>query len=484
MKIALLWPKGFDPIYVMPISLGYLKSNMPSQHEVRIFDCAIDNLDATSAEFRQKLTHFNPDVVGVSCWSPTYFEAIRMLTTAKFVNPNVVTVIGGAHASSYPERTMDSGVVDYLFKGESELSFPVFIAELEKEKPDWTKVLGLAYRDASGVIQHNEMERADDLDQIKIPDYDAMQLERYIVAGYRFNTSHKRNAPIWITRGCPYRCGFCSAPFQNGKPIRAHSVEYMEKWVRYLVEEKNIKMMNIIDDNFTFHVPYAKEFCEKMISLGIKDLHFGTPNGIRAQQSDAELFRMMKKAGWENVVVAPESGSERTLARMQKDLKPSVIVKKVKEIKDAGLKVHGFFIVGYPGETLEDIRETEVFLRKCKFNMVFINNFQPLPGTPIYDELVASGEIEDGLLPKNYSNGERVYTPPTLKDFNFPRYVLVNYLYVMLSDLSNVAYMLKLISPQMILKKVFLNLKNMLYTAPVHINFQKNQPPMQSRPAA
>ena len=258
------------------------------------------------------------------------------------------------------------------------------------------------------------------LDEIKIPDYEAMRLEEYIENGYRFNTRHKRNAPIWVTRGCPYRCGFCSAPFQNGKPVRVHSIEYMIEWIKLLYYEKDIKLMNIIDDNFTFHVKYAKEFCRAMIDLGIKDLHFSTPNGIRAQRSDPELFSLMKQAGWENVVVAPESGSVATLARMKKDQDPEVILQKIRDIREVGLKVHGFFIVGYPGESIEDLKITQDYMRRCKFNMVFINNFQPLPGTPIYDELVDLGKIEDGLMPKNYSDGERVYTPEGLKNFNFP----------------------------------------------------------------
>jgi radical SAM superfamily enzyme YgiQ (UPF0313 family) len=462
MRIALVWPNGFDAIYVIPISLGYLKSNLPASHEVEIFDCTLSDLNAESDEFKKKLKHFDPDVVGVSCWSPTFHEAVRVLQVAKSLNPEVTTVIGGAHPSSYADKTMDYDVIDYLFSGESELSFPVFIDELQKDDPDWSQVAGLVYRNpGDGTLQKNPMQREKEhLDEIQIPDYDAMHLEQYIDGGYRFNTRYKRNAPIWVTRGCPYRCGFCSAPFQNGKPVRSHSVDYMIKWVKYLYYDKDIKLMNIIDDNFTFHVKYAKKFCRAMIDLGIKDLRFSTPNGIRAQRADPELFRLMKQAGWENIVVAPESGSPSTLDRMQKDQDPEVIIQKIREIREAGLKVHGFFIIGYPGETIEDIRITQNFMRKCRFNMVFINNFQPLPGTPIYDELVKAGEIEDGLLPKNYSDGERVYTPDELKNFNFPYYVLKNYLYIMLAEPSNIFYMLRLISPKMVVKKVLVNTRN------------------------
>jgi len=462
MKIVLVWPKGFDSIYVMPIPLGYLASNMPSNHEVKIFDCSINNISANTPEFKNLLTEFAPRVVGVSCWSSTYPEAIRVIEAAKSIDPNVVTVIGGAHATSYPNRTMDNKSVDFLFRGESELYFPIFLEELEKNTHDWGKVKGLAYRTSDGALVKNEIHIEKELDKIKIPDYDIIGLEQYIKSGYRLHTKYKRNAPIWLTRGCPYRCGFCSAPLQNGKLVRTHSIEYIVEWVKYMYYERGIKLINIIDDNFTFHVKWAKEFCKAMIDLNIKDLHFSTPNGIRVQRSDSELFGLMKQAGWEHLVIAPESGSPKTLNRMCKDLNLDIIVKKVQEIRDAGLKAQGFFILGYPGETIEDIKMTEQFARKSKFNMVYFNNFQPLPGTPIYNELVESQEIEDGLLPaKSYSSGERVYTPKELKDFNFPLFVLKNYLYMIVRKPSSIFYMLLMFSPIMLISKFFSNLKNM-----------------------
>tara|TARA_Y100000031_G_C8214843_1_gene382841 strand:- start:867 stop:1640 length:774 start_codon:yes stop_codon:yes gene_type:complete len=236
----------------------------------------------------------------------------------------------------------------------------------------------------------------------------------------------------------------------------------MVDWVKYLYHEKGIRMINIIDDNFTFHMDYAKEFCNEMIKLNLPDLRFGTPNGIRLQRTDTELLSLMKLAGWENLIVAPESGSKETLKRMRKDLDPDIIPDKVQEIKDAGLKVHGFFIIGYPGETPEDLQKTVDLIRKCKFNFFFLNNFQPLPGTPIYDELVAEGKIEEGLLPKNYSGGERVYVPEALEDFNFPRFVLKEYGVLALTDPLNIPYMFKLVSPGLIAKKVYSNMKNMI----------------------
>jgi radical SAM superfamily enzyme YgiQ (UPF0313 family) len=174
------------------------------------------------------------------------------------------------------------------------------------------------------------------------------------------------------------------------------------------------------------------------------------------------LLGLMKQAGWEFVCIAPESGSRRTLKRMHKDVDIEIFPPKAAEIKAAGLKVHGFFIVGYPGETEEDIAETSKLMRECKLNLMFISNFQPLPGTPIYDELVQAGEIPNGLLPRNYSDGERVYTPAALKNFNFPFFVLKEYLWQAISQPTNIPYMLRVISPRMIVTKLWVNFRNLM----------------------
>ncbi len=466
MKIALIWPYGFDTTYTLPLSLGYLKSNAKDQkHQIQIFDCALKGIKAGSEAFKRILSEFNPDLVGVSCWSPTYIESINLLTAVKKHNPKIITLLGGAHATAYASKIMRNNpqMVDYIFRGETELDFPVFLEELEKAHPDWSKIKGLVYRNKNNpeAIIENEMRREEDLDKIAFPNYDSINFNEYLNKGYRLNTKYKNNAPIWATRGCPYNCSFCTSSLQNGKLVRSHSVSYMIKWIKYLYYEKGIRMINIVDDNFTFNIGYAKDFCKAVIDLNLKDLKFATPNGIRIQRTDRELIKLMKKAGWECLVVAPESGSERTLLKMNKNVDPEAIYQKVKEIKEEGLKVHGFFILGYPGETVEDIKKTVSFLRKCRFNFFFLNNFQPLPGTSIYNELVEKKEIKDGLLPENFSDGKRVYVPEGLKSFNFPRLILKEYLYLAFSNPLNIPYMFKIINPVMVSKKVYSNLKSM-----------------------
>jgi len=170
----------------------------------------------------------------------------------------------------------------------------------------------------------------------------------------------------------------------------------------------------------------------------------------------------MKNAGWRSIVIAPESGSKRIIRKMRKDLDPDIVPDKVKEIRKAGLKCSGFFIIGYPEEEIEDIEATVNLIKKCRFNFFFLNNFQPLPGTPIYNELVQRGEIEDRLMPTNFSDGIRSYTPPALRNVNFPKLVLMLYLKLAFREPLNIPYMITQVNPRMIFYKVWTNFKNMI----------------------
>lgn len=463
MRIAFIWPRGFETRLVIPLAFGYLKSNISNgRHDVRIFDCALSNIGSDSPMLQRIINEFNPEMVGVSCWSITYPEAKNILEKVKSINKAIITVIGGIHPTLKPEAVMENENVGFLFRGEAELFFSEFVEEIEKERPNLSKIKGLTYRCERGDIVSNEMAWEKDLDKVKIPDYDAIRLEEYIGAGYRLTCMDRRNAPIWVTRGCPYRCEYCSAPVHNGRLIRRHSVGYVIDWIRFLYHHKQIRTVNIIDDNFTFDLQYAKEICEAIIRLNLKDLHMGTPNGIRIERTDKELFELMKRAGWELVTFGPESGSIKTLEVMKKDIDPEIVPRKVEEIKKAGLKTAGFFIVGYPGETRKDIKDTIRLMRKSKFNFFFLSNFQPLPGTPVYDRLVEEGKISSDFLPKEYTSGYVYYVPEGLKNFNFSLLRLKEYLYLAITKPLNLHYMLRHFDFRLMAKRIVTNSINMI----------------------
>jgi len=410
----------------LPLAYAYLISNTDNKkYNITVFDLVLENITPDTEEFKNRINDLNPEIVGITCRSTEFYDALHVLKKIKEINPDICTVMGGAHATSCPRITIANEEIDFLILSEAEFSFPAFLDEYFNKNPDYSRVDGLVYKNSNNEIISNPIKPIEKLDDIKFPDYNAVNIEEYIKQGYNYqlyNPNIKRNAPIWVTRGCPYRCAFCSVPLINGNKIRRHSIEYMIRWITFLYEEYNIRGFSIIDDNFTFYTDYAKDFCKEVIKLSYNDVEFNTPNGVRMQRSDSELWKLMKQAGWKGVTVAPESGSERVLKSMRKNLNVKEIPAIIKNIKKAGLKVRGFFMVGYPGETLEDLEKTKKLIKKCKFFNLSISYFQPMPGTPIYDELVEKKEIHPDTMPALFNDKIKSYRSPTLAGIDLSKF--------------------------------------------------------------
>ena len=427
-NILLIWPYVDCDRHFMPMAFGYLKSNTDSSRfDISIVNCTLLGWKSDDPRLKAELIKRNPDVVGISSRSMFFQEVLALFRLVKSVTPQTITVYGGPHATCYAEKVMTNREIDFVFRGEAELSFSLFLEQLGKPVPDFSPVAGLGYREADGGLKLNQTAYAESLDTVRIPDYDAMEIREYARQGLLYETpaSVSLSAPVMLTRGCPYRCAYCSAAIINGPVIRKHSIAYAVDWVTGLYRDKGVRWINVIDDNFTFDDRYARDFCEAVIKQGLRDLRFGSPNGIRLERGSKELWTLMKKAGWESLVVAPESGSKRVLRLMRKKLDPDIVPGIVDEIKSAGLMVRGFFIVGYPGETIEDIKETARLIRKTRFDSLSITQFQPLPGTPVFDDLVEKQEIEDNFLPRSYGDAEgRAYTPKELANFDFAWFIM------------------------------------------------------------
>ena len=440
-RISLIHPHGCAMNTFLPLSLAYLKSCLnDSEFDVKIIDCTLKDIPSESDEFKKILLDYNPNIVAVSTLSHTFQEALNVIKISKSILKNVITIIGGAHATTYYKETIKNKEIDYAFRGEGEESFPIFVRKVMNNE-DVSHLPGLVVKNNDEICE-NGIASIEDLDEVRLPDYDSIDLNEYYRQGYRYNTKESHNAPIWLTRGCPYRCQFCAAPQLNGRIIRKHSVEYGIEWIKFLYYKKDVRWINIIDDNFTFHVKYAKEFCRAIIDLGLKDLKFSTPNGIRMQRGDSELWNLMKKSGWSNLVIAPESGSYNVLERMKKDLNLEKLPKIVDDIKSAGIGVKAFFIVGYPGETKTDLMDTRKFILKNNFDNILFNMYRPIPGTPIYDEQVADGSITSQFLP-TYAQINSNYLTPTLKDVNLQLFLINTFLLFWLKKPTRFLYFLK-----------------------------------------
>lgn len=409
-KILFIWPYGAFDRATLPLAYTYLIPVLRRQgYHVDFLDCAVEEIPPDSPQFRQALEYYQPDIVGVSAWSVHKTMATHALQRVKEFSTDILTMAGGPHFSGDPGYSLasDAGVIDFVFKGEAEESLIQFLQLIAQDGwsiDDLNQVPGLCYLRADGEVHETDAKSPASLDGLGQPDYECINLPLYLKKGYAYRSESRQQAAILTTRGCPYTCDFCSAPFLNGRRVRKHSPAYLLELLKTLYVEFDIRHFNIIDDNFTFDVPYAKQFCKMVLDNQewLRGVSFGTPNGIRIEKTDADLFYLMKAAGWKRVIVAPESGSQKMVDLMAKHLKLSIVPEKVAQIQKAGLECEAFFIVGHPGEDRETVEATKQFIQDVKFDLVSLHLFQPLEGTPIYSELVTMGTLAKGDTIRSY----------------------------------------------------------------------------------
>lgn len=415
MRVLLVWPPGMrgSDWMLFPLGFGFLRNAVPCD----ILDCSINPLGLTEIATRCQ----DYDVVGISVWGIN-ISTVEALISEIRQHSNATILAGGPSASQVD--------ADYALAGESEQRFAALIAALATgDQAALNAIDGLGIRNKRTATMPRSF--VNDLDSLGPVDYGALQLNGYLEQGYKYwMYSLKDKAPtgpIMATRGCPYHCNFCAGPVLQGHKLRKHSIGYILDTIDVLYHRHGIRQISFLDDNLTLDARWAKELCEAIITFKeTRRLNFvcTTSNGVRYKTLDRELLLLMRRAGWGEIVLAPESGSEYTLELMRKQLDLGVVAQKVDLIHECGLNAVGFFLAGYPGEGPDDLRKTRDYILNSRFDRALVNLFNPIPGTPIYEHLVATGEIKPSPIRLNYRNVEKLqYITPRLTQSDLSQFL-------------------------------------------------------------
>lgn len=392
MRVLLVKPNNLSDHIQPSLGLGYLAQQLRRDHDVDVFDCI--KSQTTPEQLGRIVEVTRPDLVGVQCYTFDIPNTKKILRAVKAVDPRIATVVGGAHVSSDPVAAITDfgGACDFGFGGEGEQAFPRFLQALERGQRTFEGIPGVVWRRDDRVIA-NEQTLVTDLDSLGFPALDLLRPDTYPESQHGAFYRQFPICPIITTRGCPYSCTFCSAPVISGKKLRHHSVDYVRQLVLTLYHRYGIREFHIVDDNFTMDIDYAKSIMRMILDLNL-GISLAMPNGIRMDWLDDELLELMKAAGVYVVSVAVESGNDRILKDMKKVMTVAKIRECVARIRRHGLDVAAFFIVGFPGETRETIRDTIRLSRELDLLRANFFTYLPLPGTSSHRQLVADGEIE------------------------------------------------------------------------------------------
>lgn len=391
MKILLIKPGIALGDHIQPpLGIAYLAAVLRGANEVRVLD--FGKIGRRDDLFVEAVREFAPDITGFQCYSPEIGEVKRLSALVRAELPKAVIIAGGPHPTLCPEETMAklSPEADYLLRGETEESFPLFIKMLEGGAAP-ADVPGLAWRE-DGRLRVNDTRPIGDINALPPPAWDLINPQEYPPAQHGAFFDQFPIAPIVTTRGCPFACGFCTAPILSGRHMRKRSADSVMAEIELLYREFGIREIHIVDDNFTLDKAHAVAILKRIIDSKLP-ISLAFPNGVRINTLDEELLDLMKAAHTYLISVGIESGSDKTLKRMEKQLSVALIREKVALIKSKGIDLAAFFILGFPDETVEDMRETIKFSLELPLLRANFFTFLPLPMTPVTLKLIQTGEI-------------------------------------------------------------------------------------------
>lgn len=408
MRVALINPKFRLPIDTRTtahLGLAYLGAVSERRgDEVVIFDADIEKKPL--AEFIQE---FKPHIVGITANTPQVKQAWRTAKQIKEIHDCPI-VLGGPHVSVLPEESCEKPYVDIVVRGEGEEGWVEICTRLEtylKDQPEFhneafmhaenevfNDCLGITYKTSDGQI-HNNPDRTPiaDLDSLPWPAYHLFKMENY--TNLQPATDHvdgARSFSILTSRGCPYRCTFCS---QSIMPIkwRSRSAESVLAEWRHLVEDFGAQEIGILDDSANIRVKRLEEIANLVIENNLNHVPWIFVNGIRANLASKELLSLLKKAGLKRTAFGVETGDVEIMKSIDKKIDMDTIRQAFKNAKEIDLETIGFFIIGLPGDTRETMQRTIDFAIELDPMIANFSMMTPYPGTKVYEIVKRQGRF-------------------------------------------------------------------------------------------
>jgi magnesium-protoporphyrin IX monomethyl ester (oxidative) cyclase len=383
-----------------PLGLMYLASYLreySSDVEVKILDAsARPDLTRWEGDFfkvghtdemiTKAIADYQPDIVGISSMFTINSKGVH--DTAKLVKQSdrrIPVIVGGAHASAFPEWVLKDENIDIVVTGEGEETLLDIVNRLKTEKPIYD-LTGLAYRDNGTVKSTGLREFIKDLDTVPPPARDLVDMNVYFYEKY--NYSHSMSPPrstVVSSRGCPYRCIFCSIHSLWRHSYRMRSPQNVVDEIETLVRDYGVREIAFFDDNLSVSKKRMIEICDEIIRRKL-NIKWCTPNGIAIWTLDKEVVLKMRESGCYKLTFGIETGSLAT----QKFIRKSHIdLEKSKELikycNKIGIWTHSPFIIGFPYETEKDIMDTIDYALNCGIDMATFFIATPYPGTEMYD---------------------------------------------------------------------------------------------------
>lgn len=389
---------------VPPLGVCYIAACLQKQgYTVKILDMAVNPMkrDTIIAYIQEN----KPRVIGISSLVTIHQNGIRIAKLIKQEFQHIPIIMGGPHATCIPEDVLRSGAVDVVNLFEGEATFVEIVRHYLDNHPNTlSEIKGIAYMEKGEIRRTPDRDLIEDLDTLPFPARELIDLAKYDRAG-----------SIITGRGCVYTCKFCAANYLCQRKYRVRSIDSVIEEIEILHYRYGVKEIYILDDTFVYDKRRIIEFCEKMITKGLF-VKWSCSSRVNPPIPVA-LLEMMHRAGCRKISYGVESGNNTILSSMSKGITIERVEKAVRETNTVGIIATCFFIIGFPDDTEETVRDTLEFARRlreignseCPVYTSF-GIMTPLPGTYYYEHAE-----ELGIRFLTYNWDEYVFTEPVVE---------------------------------------------------------------------
>jgi anaerobic magnesium-protoporphyrin IX monomethyl ester cyclase len=336
------------------------------------------------------------DVIGIGCTFSSSWPLTRRLTEAvRRGFPDALMVLGGEHGTAVPELVLRTSPVDVVVLGEGEETF-VNLLQARRAGTPLREVKGIALRDGGQIVNTGLSARKREVDAIPLPDWESFPVEEYVSRHQINGINLGRSMPLLSTRGCPFKCTFCSSPNM-----------WTQRWYprdpRLVADEMELYLRRYGATNFDFQDltaiikrQWIVDFCNELISRGL-NITWQMPSGTRSEVFDEEVADLLYRSGCRALAFAPESGSPEILKIVKKQVNLEKMLVSMRAAVKRGLKLSCFIVIGFPDDTPATLKHSLKLIRKMAVLGVYdvaVSKFVPYPGSELFKRLQDEGKIQ------------------------------------------------------------------------------------------
>jgi radical SAM superfamily enzyme YgiQ (UPF0313 family) len=389
---------GKRPWVAVPYAALILTAILKPCHEFAILDANGDDL--SPAGYREQLQLLDPEFVLVTAVSFEYHRQVHQaLAIAREAAPRAVTILGGVYPTTLPEEAGKDRNADWLFMYHAEERLEEFLRLVAGDPAAARQFPGICYRDGGGDLVINPpTSHIGDVGRMVRPDYSLIKVDRYLQLE---NMDYQHNAFVptgnLITSfGCPYNCVFCASRTISGRRLVFRPIEDVLEEIDSLRSGHGIRNFIFHDDALLADRRRTVALLEGLIARG-PDLTWKAVT-VSAWHLDDELLKLMARSGCTQITISVESGSQRVLDEViRKPLRLGIIPPLVQKCREVGIAMGANFVMGTPGETWEEIRQSVRFAEECDFDLTHFHIATPLPKTDLYRICVENGYLPEGF---------------------------------------------------------------------------------------